>query len=111
MDDWEPENFSKTYWVEFMKILEGAVIPARIEMVLIVNPPKTGFNAVYKLTKAMLSREFLEKIHRIPEVELINYLQSDYQFYMPQEMADGLVPVDEIVTTWISDRMEKEAAL
>ena len=80
-------------------------------MILIVNPPKNGFNSVFKFMKATLSKGFLEKVHRIPEVELHKYLQSDYPFYLPEEMADGLIPVDEIVTTWITKRMEKEAAL
>ncbi|CAJ1938874.1 unnamed protein product [Cylindrotheca closterium] len=112
MDGWEPKNFSKTYWVQFMRILEGTVVPARIEMVLIVNPPKSGgFHSVFKLMKATLSKEFLEKIHRIPEAELHKYLQSDYAFYLPEEMAEGLIPADEIVTTWIAERMEKEATL
>ena len=39
MADWKMSNFSIQYWHKLMKMLQGKLVPIRIESFLILDPP------------------------------------------------------------------------
>lgn len=106
MDHWHMKNFSKDYCLEFMKMLQGSV-PARVGMFLIVNPP-TWFDAIWKIMKPMLSRDFQQKVHIIPEKKLHKYLQKGFEAFLPDETAIGKAPTDKIIHDFIASRIRIE---
>lgn len=106
MDDWNMKNFSQSYCLEFMKMLQGSV-PSRVELFLIVNPP-SWFDTIWKIMKPMLSSEFRKKVHVIGEKKLDRYLQKGYESFLPDEVANGQAPTDEIVEGWVKHRCKVE---
>ena len=48
MDDWTMKNFDVDYCYQFMMTLQGYVIPVRVQLFLIVNPP-SWFDVIWKI--------------------------------------------------------------
>lgn len=57
------------------------------------------------MMKGMLSEEFAQKVHMIPESELSEHLMEGYQAYLPNDMATGTVDTDELVTDYVQYRV------
>jgi hypothetical protein len=57
MKDWTMDNFSMDYCFQFMQALQGTKGPVKVDLFLIVNPPK-WFDKVWNIMKPMLSTAF-----------------------------------------------------
>jgi CRAL/TRIO domain len=95
-------QFTTDYWFEFMSLLQGR-IPVRINLFLLVNPP-AWFGSVWKIMKPMLSPEFQERVHMIPESHLPAYLAHGYCKYLPDEMETGQVSTAALVHDYVTYR-------
>jgi hypothetical protein len=106
MDDWRMKNFSVDYCLQFMNMLQGK-IPVRVRMFLIVNPPR-WFATIWSIMQPMLSKDFRKKVHVVPETELSKYLAEGFEIFLPDEMADGRAPTDDIVKDFVAYRKSVE---
>ena len=109
MNDWTLDHFSTEYFRKFMEMLQGHVIPSRVNLFLIVNPPQ-WFGKVWRIIKPMLAPEFQKKVHTIPESELFVHLQFNYEKYLPDEMESGKAPSGKLVEDFIEHRLLAEKA-
>jgi hypothetical protein len=103
MDDWTMENFNVDYCFQFMMTLQGYVVPVRVQLFLIVNPP-SWFGAIWKIMKPMLAPAFRKKVKMIPEQDLHRYLQEGYQTYLPDAMESGKANTDDLVEDFVTYR-------
>lgn len=109
MDDWKFANFSVSYCLNFMKVLQGR-IPVRVRMFLIVNPP-SWFGKIWDIMKTMLSKDFQKKVHIIPASRLSEFLAEGYEKSLPDELEGGLADPDEIVKNFVSFRKDAESGV
>jgi hypothetical protein len=103
MDDWTMKNFDVDYCLKFMLTLQGYVVPVRVELFLIVNPPG-WFGAIWKIMKPMLARSFRQKVKMIPEKDLDKYLEKGYQAHLPDDMECGQSSAEEMVEDFVAYR-------
>lgn len=103
MNGWTMKNFSHEYCFQFMQALQGKMVPTRVSLFLIVNPPK-WFGKVWAIMKPMLSKSFAKKVHMIPEDRLEDFLMSGYEQYLPDEFACGFARTEEICEDYIDFR-------
>ena len=106
MDHWTFTNFSVSYCLNFMKMLQGR-IPVRVRMFLIVNPP-SWFGKIWDIMKTMLSKDFQKKVHMIPASKLPEFLAQGYEQYLPNELEGGTADPDKIVKNFIASRKAAE---
>jgi hypothetical protein len=109
MSDWKYENFSTDYCRKFMQTLQGHKFPARVNLFLIVNPPK-WFDTIWQIMKPMLSSNFQRKVHMVAEDELGFFFKQGYEKYLPDEFVEGEASTDQIVEDFITYRMAVEEA-
>ncbi len=102
MNDSSMDNFSVEYWRHFMKMLQGGV-PARVGLVLIVNPP-SWFGAIWNVTKRSLQSGFQRRVKMIPEEKLNQYLAQEYQDLLPSEMTVGTADTTQMVKDFVAYR-------
>jgi hypothetical protein len=108
MRDWTMDNFSMDYCFQFMEALQGRKGPVKVDLFLIVNPPK-WFDKVWNIMKPMLSTAFRKKVHMVSEDCLGMYLKPGFEEYLPAEFRAGHVNVDDLVNDFIAFRMFIEA--
>jgi hypothetical protein len=107
MDDWKMKNFEVNYCYQFMMALQGAMVPVKVQLFLIVNPP-TWFGAIWRIMKGMLLPSFRRKVKICNEDAISKYLKSDYQKFLPDDMKSGTVPTDKLVADFIAYREHVE---
>lgn len=101
MQDWTMEdNFTVDYCWAFMQGLQGRLAPCRVELFLIVNPPR-WFGKVWRIMKPMLSPSFRRKVHMIEESKLAEFLQPGFEPYLPNEFAAGQASVDDLARDFV----------
>jgi len=108
MDGWTFTNFSVSYCLNFMKMLQGR-IPVRVRLFLIVNPP-SWFGQIWDIMKSMLAKDFQKKVHMIPASDLSKYLSDGYEHHLPNELEGGMASATKIVQDFISFRKDAESA-
>ena len=108
MRGWTKKNFSQDYCFQFMQALQGRMVPTKVKLFLIVNPPKF-FGSIWKIMKPMLSKSFAKKVHIIEEERLGEFLVDGYQEYLPDEFSCGMRDAYEICEDFIDlKRYEEE---
>lgn len=90
-----------------MRMLQGKSIPVRLNLFLIVNPPR-GFNKVWNVMKPMLTENFRQKVHMTPESQLFAFLKPGYEAYLPDDMTTGQVDTDLLVRDFLAYRLYLE---
>lgn len=103
MIEWEMENFSIEYCSKFMQALQGHMVPTKVELFLIVNPP-SWFGKIWKIMRPMLSTSFAKKVHIIKEDKLSRYLRKGYEQYLPDELSPGWRSTAELVEDYIDQK-------
>ena len=103
MDDWTMENFNVDYCFQFMMALQGYIVPVRVQLFLIVNPP-SWFGAIWKIMKPMLIPSFRKKVKMIKEKQLYKYLQDGFEEFLPDEMELGNADTDTMVEDFVAYR-------
>ena len=106
MKDWTMGNFSMSYCLEFMKMLQGRS-PVRVRMFVIADPP-SWFNIIWKIMKGMLASDFRKKVHIIPRSEVGEFLMEGYSEFLCDDMEGGRASTDEMVSDFIAYRKEVE---
>jgi hypothetical protein len=109
MSDWKLEHFSTEYCRKFMQVLQGRAFPARVNLFLIVNPPK-WFGKVWAIMRGMLAKKFIRKIHMIAEDEIGFFFKHGYETYLPDEFLEGKASTDKMVDDFITYQREMEIA-
>ena len=107
MNDWTMNHFSVDYCRKFMQTLQGQRFPIKVNLFLIVNPPK-WFDKIWSIMKPMLSSKFRQKVHMITEDELWTFLAPDYEEYLPDEFRDGQANTTELVNDFILYQQQLE---
>ncbi|CAJ1967831.1 unnamed protein product [Cylindrotheca closterium] len=111
MNDWTMKNFSQDYCLQFMQALQGKMVPTKVELFLIVNPP-SWFGRIWKVMKPMLSKSFSKKTHMIKEERLGEFLMEGYEHFLPDEITGGWKHTAEIVEDYVDlKRYEDEQKL
>eukprot|EP00980_Cylindrotheca_fusiformis_P011561 scaffold2737_cov99-Cylindrotheca_fusiformis.AAC.7 len=100
MKGWTMHNFSMDYCRQFMHCLQGHIVPTRVELFLIVNPP-SWFGNVWKLMKPMLSRSFSRKVHIVKQEKLADYLMNGYEQFLPDDLIASGISTSEIVEDYV----------
>lgn len=106
MNDWKMQNFSVSYCLQFMQLLQGR-IPVRVRMFLIVNPPG-WFGKIWAIMKPMLASDFRKKVHMIQESDLKNFLAEGFESVLPDDVACGKASTADIVKDFVEYRMSVE---
>jgi hypothetical protein len=109
MDDWAMKNFDVNYCFQFMLGLQGAMVPVKVQLFLIVNPP-AWFGAIWQIMKPMLLPSFRRKVKIVKEQSIGKYLQADYLDYLPDDMESGIVPTEDLVADFVTYRRYVERA-
>jgi CRAL/TRIO domain len=107
MDDFQMKNFEANYWYQLMTGLQGYMVPVKVQLFLIVNPP-SWFGAIWQIMRPMLVPAFRRRVKIIPESKLIKYLADDYQQYLPADMKTGMAGTDTMVEDFIAYRTSVE---
>ncbi|CAJ1967833.1 unnamed protein product [Cylindrotheca closterium] len=101
LEDWTMKNYSHDYCIQFMEALQGKMVPTKVELFLIVNPPR-WFGRIWKVMKPMLSKSFSKKVHIIKEQRLGDFFMEGYEQYLPMEFEScGWRQTEEIVEDYI----------
>jgi len=110
MTDWKMCNFSVKYWHKLMMTLQGRRVPARVSMLLIVNPP-SWFGSIWAIMRPMLGEPLRSNVIRIPFNEMDRYLANGYERFLPDEMHTGSMKTSQIVKDFIVERKRVEKRL
>ena len=108
MNDWTMKNFSHDYCFQFMQALQGKMVPTKVELFLIVNPP-SWFGRIWKVMKSMLSKSFAKKVHMIKEEQLGEFLMDGYEQHLPDEFISGWKVTEEITDDYIDLRRYEDS--
>lgn len=109
MEGFTKDNFDKDYWGQLMQMLEGELVPTRINLVLFVNPPSWFSSKIWKLTKSMLSDDFSKNVHTIQSDGLSDFLMDGYESLLPDEIPVGWKCTDEIVEDYVDLKKYQES--
>mmetsp|Transcript_4598 Transcript_4598/g.13010 ORF Transcript_4598/g.13010 Transcript_4598/m.13010 type:complete len:404 (+) Transcript_4598:119-1330(+) len=107
MKGWTRHNFSLDYCRDFMHMLEGNVVPAKVELFLIVDPP-VWFEIIYNIIINMLSEEFAKKVKLVSSQDLGDYLAEGYLEFLPDDVEGGKCVTKTAVDDFIRYRMAVE---
>lgn len=107
MKGWTRHNFSLDYCRDFMNMLEGNVVPAKVELFLIVDPP-VWFEIIYNIILNMLSEDFEQKVKLVSSQDLGEYLADEYQEFLPDDMEGGKCTTKTAIDDFIRYRVAVE---
>ena len=88
-------------------MLEGNVVPAKVELFLIVDPP-VWFEIIYNIILNMLSEEFAQKVKLVSSQDLGDYLADGYQDFLPDDMEGGKCTTKTAIDDFIRYRVAVE---
>jgi CRAL/TRIO domain len=106
LEDWTMGNFSVSYCLEFMKMLQGRS-PVRVRMFIIANPP-SWFNVIWKIMKSMLASDFRKKVKMIPQSQIGEFLMEGYEAFLYDDMKGGQANTQEMINDFLIHRKEIE---
>jgi hypothetical protein len=98
------ENYNEDYWLQLIHTLQGNVVPVRVNLFLIVNPPR-WFRKLLKTMKPMLSSAFAKNVHIIDSANLPDYLAEGYQAFLPDDLGNGWRITPELIEDYIDMKM------
>lgn len=106
LEGWSMSNFSVSYCLEFMRMLQGKS-PVRVRLFVIVDPP-SWFDAIWKIMKTVLAADFRKKVKMIPRAQVGEYLMEGSAEYLCDDISGGKVDTDQMVKDFITYRKEIE---
>jgi len=106
MKSYSTKLYDEHFWLELLHVLQGNVIPTKISLFLILNPP-TWFGRFWKciVLKANMSPEFYKKVRVIESEDLVDYFHEGYRSYLPEDAGHGWRETSEIVEDYIDRRL------
>lgn len=101
MKGFTTKNYNEEYWLEFIEGLQGKLVPTRVNLFLIVNPP-TWFGKIWNKTmRPMMSSAFAKTVHIVDSDEIRDYLADGYQAFLPKELDNGWRNTAELVEDYV----------
>lgn len=108
MNEYEENNFDNDYWLQVIQILDGNLVPTRVSMLLLVNPPSWFQSKVWKqVTKPMLTESFVKRVHLVQSEKLGAYLMEGYEEFLPDDL--GWKKTEEVVEDFVDLKAFQEA--
>ena len=104
MKDFTTDQYDEQVWLELLDVLQGNVIPTRISLFLILNPP-TWFGRIWRQLKTNMSPEFFSIVRLVETEDLPEYFPEGYQSYMPNDVVGCWRRKDEMVEDYIDRRL------
>lgn len=101
LDGFEREHFDEHEWHQFMTALQGGLVPTRVTLVLLVNPPAWFQKDVWRKLKSSMPSQFRRNVHAIVSDKLGDYLMEDYWTRLPSELPRGYRDADEIIEDYV----------
>lgn len=95
------EHFDQSEWHQFLLALQGSLVPTKVTMCLLVDPPSWFQKDIWKKMRSSMPAEFRRKVHIITSDKLSDYLMEDYRAYLPTELAHGYRPAEEIIEDYV----------
>lgn len=108
MSDWTATGFATDTCFQFMSLLQNK-IPVRVNIFLIVNPPKS-FGRIWNLTKPLLEKGFRDKVKIVQNMDhLSKYLAQGYHELLPDDFEGvGLASTSTMVQDYVTYRTAVE---
>lgn len=106
LDGWTMANFSVSYCLEFMRMLQGKS-PVRVRLFLIIDPP-SWFDVIWRVMKSVLASDFRKKVHMIPRSELDDFLMEGASEYLCDDVLGGKADTEKMIKDFIAYRNEIE---
>jgi len=101
LEGFQREHFDPQEWHQFLMALQGALVPTKVTLGLLVNPPAWFEKDVWKKMRSSMPAQFRRNMHIITSDKLGDYLKEDYRAYLPSELDHGYRSVDEIVEDYV----------
>mmetsp|Transcript_12413 Transcript_12413/g.29552 ORF Transcript_12413/g.29552 Transcript_12413/m.29552 type:complete len:287 (+) Transcript_12413:23-883(+) len=100
MKKWARENFDQEMWVKMIRILQGDLVPTKVQNLLLVDPPEE-FRNVWSLLEQLMPNAFHKKVRFVKQSKLGDFLKDGYNEYLPNDFKRGWLSVDEVVEDYI----------
>lgn len=101
MEGFQREQFDPQDWHQFLMALQGGLVPTKVTLVLLVNPPSWFEKDVWKKMKSSMLAQFRKNMHIITSDKLGDYLMEDYRAYLPTELDHGYRFADEVIEDYV----------
>jgi len=101
LDGFKKEHFDEQEWHQFITALQGTLVPTKVTMVLLVDPPSWFQKDIWKKMKSSIPSEFRRNVHIITSDKLGDYLMEDYQTYFPSELSHGYRNAEEMIEDYV----------
>ncbi|CAJ1949993.1 unnamed protein product [Cylindrotheca closterium] len=86
--------------VKMVQMLQGDMVPTKIEFVIIVDPPAI-FTRAWKAAKKAINGTLFKKVYFIRQERLGEFLMDGYKEFLPDEFSSGWRDVNEIVEDYV----------
>mmetsp|Transcript_22899 Transcript_22899/g.38944 ORF Transcript_22899/g.38944 Transcript_22899/m.38944 type:complete len:177 (+) Transcript_22899:230-760(+) len=107
--DFTMANFTVQFFHRMLLVLQGRLVPTRVEAFLIVNPPP-WFGNIWAVMKPMMSTEFMAKVPRISFNDLGKHLMPGYEQLLPNDIWMGRRDAKSLMDLFIQERKHIERA-
>lgn len=101
LEGFQREHFNPQDWHQFLMALQGALVPTKVTLGLLVNPPSWFEKDVWKKMRSSMPSSFRKNIHLITSDKLGDYLMEDYRAYLPTELDHGYRSADEVIEDYV----------
>jgi len=101
MEGFQREQFDLQDWHQFLIALQGGLVPTKVTLVLLVNPPSWFEKHVWKKVKSSMLAQFRKNMHIITPDKLGDHLMEDYRAYLPTELDHGYRFADEVIEDYV----------
>lgn len=99
------ENYSVGAWSHLMQALQGNLVPTKVELLLIVDPP-SWFRSVWNkvIKPKMMSNSFAKKVHIVSQDRLSDFFSRGYEQFLPEDMSSGWQSTIELVDDYVDKK-------
>eukprot|EP00980_Cylindrotheca_fusiformis_P011556 scaffold2737_cov99-Cylindrotheca_fusiformis.AAC.2 len=112
MKGWKIENFSKDSWSLLMQALQGDMVPTRVDMFLIVDPPAWFQKNIWNTSlRQMVSSSFAKSVHIIREEHLSDFLKPGFEQFLPEDLSSGWKRTTELLDDYIDKKRYEDKHL
>ena len=101
LEGFEREDFDPQDWHQFLMALQGALVPTKVTLGLLVNPPAWFEKEVWKKMRSSMPSAFRKNIHLITSDRLGEFLMEDYRAYLPSELDHGYRSAEEVIEDYV----------
>lgn len=103
MKKWARDNFDQEMWVKMIRILQGDLVPTKVNTVLLVDAPE-DFRTVFELLEQLMPYAFFKKVRFVKTNKLGDYLKDGFNEFLPNDFKRGWLSCDEVVEDYIDQK-------